>query len=138
MKKKKPTITGLSRKVKELEALCQVRFKEIQSLNQSEKDRRLSLAHLLEMHLRTSYGEEIAPEWGDIRAKISGLKERVLAEGQLLPFVERGYIRENQKLWHLVRAFINDPTLPKPNEKNIHTMENGAFAGEDKADFSRG
>lgn len=102
-----------------------------------DEELRTSLGKILEASMRGSYGFERAPEWGEIRGLVAGLKEKVMVEGSVFPFVDRGYIRENQKLWHMIRVAIGDPTLPKPNEKNMNTMSEGPWGGEDKADFSR-
>ena len=106
-----------------------------------DEDLRFKIARAAEMSISMSYGTEQAPNWESIanfvEVKLAKLEARVLAEGQLLPFIERGYIRENQKLWHMLRAVIDDPTLLKPNEKNSNTMTEGPWGGEERADFSR-
>ncbi|MFA9263129.1 MAG: hypothetical protein ACEQSB_07380 [Undibacterium sp.] len=124
--------------MKELEARENELMKMLRTKKEEDDENRYTLGKILGMSMRGSYGFDKEPTWGEIRGLVAGLKEKILTEGALLPFVERGYIRENQKLWHLVRAFIADPTLPKPNEKNMNTMTEGPFGGEERADFSRG
>ncbi len=136
-KKTKLSIRGLTTLNKNYAERINNLERMLREKDREDEEMRSSIGRVLEMSMRGSYGFDKAPEWGEIRGLIAGLKEKILTEGNLLPFVERGYIRENQKLWHMLRAVIGDPTLPKPNEKNQNTMTEGPWGGEERADFSR-